>query len=490
MTDSVAPWVMLIYGWRISFAISMFAGRFSIAVVVLLCLPLQLAMGSEESPSNDIWVCMAEDDQIRIIDSVRFEEHVQDVINVTMGEHPWRIAFSPDGKHAIVLCRETNNIVIFDALERTEIMSIEGFTRPFDVEFRPDGSAAYVTNLGGNTVSVVDATTWTISDSIGVGSGAGGIALSSDGTHACVCLPSEGELAVVSLEDGRVETIEVDAGPWDVDIAPDGERAYVSCEDADVVCVVSLDDGETRRRVGVTEAPRGLVAIPGGEAVYVPGREGVAIIETRRDSKIDVSGIHGWGWEAIAVPDGSRVFVSTEGDPGEEVVEVIDVERMEKIETVHLGDNARGPRGLAIHPLGSSGKVLTSMTCSAAPVDRDEKVVVQGYLLPPAGGRTVTLSYRGPDGAEHGSSASTGPNGAYRDDFETELSGEWTVEASWPGSDDYEGASASASFRVGVVPIWGDGVSDLQNLANTGLVAITILAVIVAGYAAVGGRDR
>lgn len=480
---------MLIYAWRIPSAVSMFAGRFSIAVL-LLCLPLQLALGSQGSPSYDIWVCMAENDQIRIIDSVRFEDNVQDVINVTMGEYPWRIAFSPDGMHAIVLCRESNNIVIFDARERTEIMSMEGFARPCDVEFSPDGSAAYVTNSGGGTVSVVDPAAWTLSEPIEVGSGPGGVALSSDGRQACVCLPSEGKLAVIGLEDGSVQTIEVDAGPWDVDIAPDGKRAYVSCEDADTVCVVSLDDMETKRRVGVTEGPRGLVAIPDGHAVYVPGREGVAIVETRRDSKIDVSGIHGWGWEAIAIPDSSHVFVSTEGDPGEEVVEVIDVGRMEKIETVYLGENARGPRGLAIHPLGSGGKVLTSMSCSAASGDGDGAVVVQGYLLPPAPGRTVTLRYEGPDGAEHCSSVSTGPDGGYRDGFETELAGEWTVEASWPGTDDHEGASARASFRVGGVPIWGDGVADLQNLANMALMAVSVLAVVVAAYAAAGGRDR
>lgn len=421
-----------------------------LATVAVIC-HLALLSGvpvSGSGESHSIWICMAEEDQIRVIDSSDYE--VSFAFNITAGESPWAIDFSPDGERAYVACHDSGNVVVVDAETFEQTISVDVGLNPFDVCVSPDGRYALISNMEDDTVSVVDLETNSMVATIEVGEKPLSIAIDAVGSRAYVCLREDDGLAVIDLEDLLIlNTIEVEGGPWGVDLHPDNARAYVSCESADQVAVVDLEDGRVMKRIGVNREPRGVVILPDGEGVYVPAREAVAIIDASSNSKIDASGIHGWGWGAVIVPDGRYAFVSTVGEA--EGVEVIEISRMEKIESIYLGEGTSGSRGIAVHPVSSSGIVTTTISCLAESRVREGGLLnVSGAISPPLGNRPVTLIFVMPNGTSINRDVTTDSGGRFSHTFSPETGGEWEVKSVWEGDDRYSGASSvGRSFTVG-----------------------------------------
>ncbi len=436
-----------------------------------------LVVGLEASHS--VWVCMADDDQIRIVNSSTYI--MESAFNLTLGQKPWSIDFTPDGGYAFVVCRGTNNVVVIDAQTREEVKSIGVGKGPFFVRMTADGGRAFVTNTEDDTISVIRVAINSVEHTFAVGDQPIGISFSKDGENAYVCLKGENKVAVVRLSDFSViSTVDVGADPWGVDVTPDGRHAYVSCEGDDTVHAIRLSDHKVIKKIPVNEAPRGVSVLPSGDEVYVPANEAVAIIDAVLNNKLDASGIHGHGWEAAITPDGAFAFVTNGDYHGEEGVEVIDTSRMEKIETIFLGENTFGPHGISIHPIASTGMISTSISCiTQATVAKGAAMTVSGRITPPLEGKAVTLEYSGPDGSSSSSTTTTSPDGRYTDSYSTNTTGEWEVRASWTGDDEHEGASSSlVTFTV---ERSGDGDGDEPGpvflIIGMGVIVIAVVAV-------------
>ncbi|MFQ6075252.1 MAG: COG1361 S-layer family protein [Candidatus Bathyarchaeia archaeon] len=95
-------------------------------------------------------------------------------------------------------------------------------------------------------------------------------------------------------------------------------------------------------------------------------------------------------------------------------------------------------------------KTPTTMTCSVSPerIERDETVDVSGSIDPPQENVTVTLLYKRENGSEISRTVRTAADGAYKDSYQTDSEGVWTVNASWVGDKGHKGSWASASFEV------------------------------------------
>jgi YVTN family beta-propeller protein len=346
---------------------------------------------------------------------------------------------------------------------------------PFAIEISANGALAYVTNHADGTLSVIETPTGEIETTISVGSGPRDVTLSRGGDRAYVCLSGEDSVAVIDIDSMSLERkIAVGSGPWGVDVTTDDRRLYVSCHDERMLYAIDLDGDEIVKEIGVRVGPRGVSIIPGAQRVYVMSTEVVVIIDTVRNSEIDASGIHGNGWEGAVRSDGEFIFVSTVDHPGE-MVEVIDISRMEKIETIWLGEGNKYPRGIAIRPLLSSGMISTSITClGPESVARNSTLTISGSISPPLQGREVTLVYMDPTSSIPISrKAITDSNGAYTDSFSPQKRGNWRVTASWDGDEENTGATSPIlSFTVRGGPSDDAGPFPL-------LIIITILIVVV-----------
>ncbi len=150
-----------------------------------------------------------------------------------------------------------------------------------DVAVTPDGSRVYVANRIPSTVACVDAATNTVGagacqgigiipTSVGPSGSSGDIAMSPDGTLACV---------VYNLGQPCVACIDTDPGSLtfnqqtrlipttgerleEIAFDPNGSRVFVASRDSNEMLVVDLENGQ-EQRVGVGVQPNDLVAFDG-----------------------------------------------------------------------------------------------------------------------------------------------------------------------------------------------------------------------------------
>ncbi|MCU0979313.1 MAG: S8 family serine peptidase, partial [Pirellulaceae bacterium] len=103
------------------------------------------------------------------------------------GDMPREAVFTPDGQSVLVVHRDTDNLVIYDADTRSVTATIPVGRSPVDVAVTPNGQYALVPNLVSNTVSIVDLTTRTVAAHVPItGSQPYAVRVTADGAHAVV----------------------------------------------------------------------------------------------------------------------------------------------------------------------------------------------------------------------------------------------------------------------------------------------------------------
>src|SRR5262249_60420038 len=91
-----------------------------------------------------------------------------------------------------------------------------------------DGAFVYVDNLRGNSVSVIDTATNTVTATILVGRNPEGVAISPDGAFAYVVNNSDNSVSVIATATNTVvTTVSVGRLPGPVAVSPDGTLVYV-----------------------------------------------------------------------------------------------------------------------------------------------------------------------------------------------------------------------------------------------------------------------
>ena len=124
-----------------------------------------------------------------------------------------------------------NNVTHFD--------TNDGWMR--DIGFSPQGTRLYTTNMDTGTVSVRNANTYALIDTINVGGTPQGLAVSPDGTRVYVVNQDDHTVSVISTATNNViKTVDVGFLPHWIAISPDGTRAYVTNGGSDSVSVLQL----------------------------------------------------------------------------------------------------------------------------------------------------------------------------------------------------------------------------------------------------------
>lgn len=91
-------------------------------------------------------------------------------------------------------------------------------------------------------------------------------------------------------------------------------------------------------------------------------------------------------------------------------------------------------------------KISTTISCStsSSEITEGDSVTVSGSISPAVSGKTVTLTYKKPDGSTFTRTVSSGSDGSYSDSYKPNVIGSWNVSASWAGDSTYDGASSSS----------------------------------------------
>ena len=129
--------------------------------------------------SGEIWVTNREDDSLSICSA----DGSKVLAQVATRDFPIRVAFVPDGKHALVTCAEAGVIEVWSTRERTLLHTIdlladktERSPLPIGICVEPEGKFAWIACNRGEWLAVLDLATWRVVDRIATRKGPDGMA--------------------------------------------------------------------------------------------------------------------------------------------------------------------------------------------------------------------------------------------------------------------------------------------------------------------------
>jgi len=154
------------------------------------------------------------------------------------------IVVSPDGSKFYAACGYSQ-VLVFDTATNAQLASIGG-AGPYDLAISPDGSRLYTADSGYGSVSVINTTSNSVMATIAVGNvGIQGIAVSPDGKRVYATGSSQVDgSGVITVIDAAtniiVNTIKLDSNLFGISVSPDGSRLYIPVDNNEaVVRVVS-----------------------------------------------------------------------------------------------------------------------------------------------------------------------------------------------------------------------------------------------------------
>ena len=125
-------------------------------------------------------------------------------------------------------------------------------------------------------------------------------------------------------------------------------------------------------------------------------------------------------------------------------------------------------------------KMATDLSCSVSKntLTEGDSTVVSGSLSATLSGKTVTLTYKRPDGSTLNRTATTGSDGSYSDSYTPAATGMWSVTASWEGDSMHNGAtSSSQSFTVTPKPFIDTPLG--MATVGGGITIVVIIAIVL-----------
>ena len=224
------------------------------------------------------------------------------------GWMPMGIAVHPDGRRAYVAFTDVTSlnslnpgvVTIFDTVSMTPTgTDIAVGARPTGLAITPDGAKIYASNNLGNSVSVIDASTSTVTATIAVGLAPAGLAVSPDGSRVYVANNSSDSVSVISVASdatiGMPISLPTGSGPESVGISPDGARAYITNGgNATVIELggpVTLTIAKDGNGIGtVTSTPAGIACGSTCQARFALGTQ-LSLVATAGSG----SAFGGWG---------------------------------------------------------------------------------------------------------------------------------------------------------------------------------------------------
>jgi DNA-binding beta-propeller fold protein YncE len=201
------------------------------------------------------------------------------------------VAISPDGRHAIATKTTSHKAVLLDISEDRKLTVGKDLwvgLFPWSVAFSPDGRRALVNNVGNNgqsdgnakTVSVIDTTAPApfVADHIVVGDAPEGVVFSPNGKYAAITVlqgsydapvgawfrREVGAVWLLSATKDKIEavdTINVGAFPEGIAIAPDNFHVYVGNFRSRTISVLKIDAA-----TGLLTDTKQIIKLPGPPA--------------------------------------------------------------------------------------------------------------------------------------------------------------------------------------------------------------------------------
>ena len=207
------------------------------------------------------------DEVLRVIDTS------EAVATLTVDDTPYGVAVTPDGDQVLVTQRDGKALVFINTSNFLQIAyTLPVGKSPRGVAVEPNGRYAYVANFDDNTVSQVNISGRSITDTIDVGDEPSGVAARYDEEDETpvvyVTNYKDGTVTVIG-EDNETTEIDVDDGPVGVAVTPNGNYVYVANSDDDTVSIIDTKTETVIDTLNVGDGPWGVAVGAEGDYVYV-----------------------------------------------------------------------------------------------------------------------------------------------------------------------------------------------------------------------------
>lgn len=333
---------------------------------------------------------------------------VLDVVNVrldrelTVGRHPVAIAASPTRNEIYVVNQgapDTNgSISVIDAESNTVVDTIPVHRQPVSIDIDADGAHAYVANSGSNSVSVIDLKARRELAQYGAGQGPVAARIAPDGKTLVVANQEAGSVTMMDPESGHVRAVFADCpGATSPVILPDSSKAFVACSAGHQVMAIALARAATKQDAGpaqpdrlealmdVGRAPVDLALKPDGGEVFASNSlsDSLSEIYNTTDEVGDTYMIGADPVRGLVSRDNALVYVA---NLHSQEVTVYSIDDGRLVGAIHVGD---GPDAMAFSAAGHllfvadrrSGDVAVARTATRSlftmlPAGRDPNAIV------------------------------------------------------------------------------------------------------------------
>jgi gliding motility-associated-like protein len=170
-------------------------------------LPSSLAISPD---GNNLYIAGNTSDDVLVFNTANYTQ----IADIPTGHNTAVIGLSPDGSRLYVPSSLDNVVVVINTADNSVVSTIPVGFGPLDVVVSNDGSRAYVSNGGFTTVSVINTASNQVISTIPVGGAPAGLSLTADGSALFVVNGVSNNVSVVNTSTNTVTaTIAVGSEP-------------------------------------------------------------------------------------------------------------------------------------------------------------------------------------------------------------------------------------------------------------------------------------
>jgi len=264
---------------------------------------------------------------------------------------------------------------------------------PDRIVINAEGTVAYVANYNSATVSVIDLTTFSLSDTIIMPANTytNGLALHPDGSRLYVSGYYSGEIQVIDTSDNTISNKITGVniyGNGGFAFNLDGSRLYHGANYQARLHVIDTSN-DTLIYTGYAHYPVDLALAPQGTRLYCAGVSAMGIIDTATNTQLSTLGGFSYAWRLAYSPYAQKIYVT---DQNAANVKIVDTRTNLISKTI---SSLTGAFGIAFHPTRRLAYVTMQTSNSVAIIDIDKEEVIRtltGFVYP----RSIAIA---PDGS-------------------------------------------------------------------------------------------
>ena len=241
----------------------------------LALAPLLAGLALAAQAQGVVYVSSEKDNTLTVLDM----KTMAVTATIATCKRPRHLQRTPDGKHMLVACTDSNAADLIDLASRKSVRQVPLGNEPEAFDLSPDGKTVYVSN------------------------------------------EDEGALSMVDFNTGKVlKSVEVGKEPEGVKVSPDGKTVWVTSEVASLVHVIDVASGQVTKNVKVGKRPRRFALTPDGSQLWVTNELGasVTVLSTKDYSTVGTISFEVKGARAADITpvgitmtkDGKRAFVA------------------------------------------------------------------------------------------------------------------------------------------------------------------------------------